>query len=122
MAQFTALVRDGAGQYTAFDTVLTAAGITSVTIPPPRPQANAYAERFTGTVRAEVTDRILIFSQRHLRLVLDEYTARYNGHRPQRGLGLHPPRPDHPVADLTTERIKRRPVCGGLINEYQRAA
>ncbi|WP_347176706.1 hypothetical protein [Parafrankia sp. EAN1pec] len=32
------------------------------------------------------------------------------------------PRPDHPVADVTTERIKRRPVLGGLINEYERAA
>jgi putative transposase len=35
---------------------------------------------------------------------------------------LHLPRPDHPAADLSQERIKRRPVLGGLINEYQRAA
>jgi hypothetical protein len=35
---------------------------------------------------------------------------------------LRPPRPDHPVADLSRERIKRQPVPGGLINQYQRAA
>lgn len=58
---FTALIRDRAGQYTtAFDAVPTAAGITPVQTPPQCPRANAYAERFVGTVRAEVTDRILI--------------------------------------------------------------
>jgi putative transposase len=42
--------------------------------------------------------------------------------RPHRSRELRPPRPDHPVADLSRERIKRRPVLGGLINEYERAA
>jgi hypothetical protein len=32
------------------------------------------------------------------------------------------PRPDPPVADPSKERIKRRPVLGGLISEYERAA
>ena len=41
---------------------------------------------------------------------------------PIRSLQLHPPRPDHPVADLSQQRIKRCPVLGGLINEYERAA
>ncbi len=67
---FTALIRDRAGQYTtAFDTVFTAAGITPVTIPPQCPTANAYAQRFVGTVRAKVTDRMLICGQRHLHVV-----------------------------------------------------
>jgi putative transposase len=65
---------------------------------------------------------MLIAGRRHLRRVLDEYAAHYNGHRPHRGLRLRPPQPDSPIADLTTERIKRRPVLGGLINQYQRAA
>ena len=29
---------------------------------------------------------------------------------------------DHPVADLSRKRIKRRPILSGLINEYERAA
>ncbi len=74
------------------------------------------------TARTEVTDRILILSERHLRTVLAEYEAHYNGRRPHRSRQLRPPRPDHPVADLSQQRIKRRPVLGGLINEYERAA
>jgi hypothetical protein len=45
-----------------------------------------------------------------------------NGRRPHRALQLQPPRPDHPVADLSQEQNKRRPVLGGLPDEYERAA
>ena len=122
-AGFRFLVRDRAGQFTAsFDAALTGAGIEAVKIPPRSPRANAYAERFVLTARTEVTDRMLIFSERHLRLVLAEYEAHYNGRRPHRSRQLRPPRPDHPFADLSQKRIKRRPVLGGLINEYERAA
>ncbi|MCM3920495.1 integrase core domain-containing protein [Frankia sp. AiPs1] len=122
-ADFQFLVRDRAGQFTAsFDAVLADAGITTVKIPPRTPRANAYAERFVRAVRTEVTDRMLFFGERHLRTVLAEYAAHYNGRRPHRSRDLQPPRPDHPVADLTQERIKRQPVLGGLINEYERAA
>ena len=122
-ADFRFLVRDRAGQFTAsFDAALAGAGIEAVKIPPRSPRANAYAERFVLTARTEVTDRLLIFGERHLRLVLAEYEAHYNGRRPHRSRQLRPPRPDRPVADLSQKRIKRRPVLGGLINEYERAA
>ena len=74
------------------------------------------------TAGTEVTDWTLIFGQRHLQLVLAQYEADYNARRPHRSRHLHPPRPDHPVADLTQKQIKRRPVLGGVINEYERAA
>jgi putative transposase len=74
------------------------------------------------TARTEITDRMLIFGERHLRTILAQYEEHYNGRRPHRGRQLRPPRPDHPVADLSHQRIKRRPVLGGLINEYERAA
>ncbi len=73
------------------------------------------------TARTEVTDRMLIFGARHLRLVLAEYQAHYNGRRPHRSRQLRPPRPDHPAADLSHKRVTRQPVLGGLLNEYQRA-
>ena len=117
------LVRDRAGQFTAsFDAALAAADIEAVKIPPRSPRANAYAERFVLTARTEVTDQMLIFGHRHLQAILAQYEAYYNGQRPHRSCQLRPPRPDHPVADVATERIKRRPVLGGLINEYERAA
>jgi transposase InsO family protein len=123
VTQFRILVRDRAGQFTAsFDAVLADVGIQVIRIPPRCPQANCFAERFVRTVRAELTDRILIFGQRHLRLALAEYVRHYNGRRPHRARELRPPQPTHPVADLTNERIKRRPILGGLINEYERAA
>ena len=120
---FRFLVRDRAGQFTAsFDAILASTGIQAVKIPPRSPRANAYAERFVLTARTEVTDRMLIFGERHLRLVLTEYARHYNGRRPHRSSELRPPRPDHPAADLSQQRIKRRTILGGLIYEYQRAA
>ena len=74
------------------------------------------------TARTEVTHRMLIFGQRHLLTILARYQAHYNGRRPHRSLQLRPPRPDHPVADLSQQRIKRRSVLGGLISGYERAA
>jgi putative transposase len=122
-ADFRFLVRDRAGQFSGnFDAVLASAGIRTVMIPARSPRANAFAERFVLTARTEVTDRMLIFSERHLRSILAEYEAHYSGRRPHRSRQLHPPRPDHPAADLSQERIKRRPILGGLINEYERAA
>jgi putative transposase len=122
-AGFGFLVRDRAGQFSAaFDAVLTDAGIEAVKIPPRSPRANAYAERFVLTARTEVTDRMLIFGERHLRTILAQYEAHYNGRRPHRSRQLRPPRPNYPIADLSQERIKRWPVLGGLINEYERAA
>jgi putative transposase len=122
-AEFRFLVRDRAGQFTqSFDAALASAGIQTVKIPPRSPRANAYAERFVLTARTEVTDQMLIFGERRLRLVLAEYARHYNGQRPHRSRQLRPPRPDHPVTDLSQKRIKRQPVLGGLVHEYERAA
>jgi putative transposase len=108
------------GQFSAsFDAVLAEAGTEVVKIPPRSPRANSYAERFVLTARTELTDRMLIFGQRHLRTTLAEYETHYSGRRPHRSRQF---RPDRPPADLSQERIQRRPVLGGLINEYQRAA
>jgi transposase InsO family protein len=106
--------------------VFASAGIEAVKIPPQSPRANAYAERWVRTVRAEVTDRMLITGPRHLRAVLDEYAVHDNQHRPHRARNLCPPGADEsapPVGvDVVVPEIRRRRVLGGLINEYERAA
>jgi putative transposase len=117
------LLRDRDAKFTAaFDTVFTAAGIEVIRTPPQAPRANAFAERWVGTVRRECTDRMLIAGERHLAAVLAGYTAHYNSHRPHRSLGQRPPEPRSHVTDLTADKVRRRPVVGGLINEYERAA
>jgi hypothetical protein len=88
-------------------------------ISPRWPQANCYAERFVLRARTELTDRMLILSERHLRAALAEYIRHYNGRRPRRSRGLRPPRPTHPAANLNSHPIKRQQVLGGLINEYE---
>ncbi len=123
VATFRFLVRDRASRFTtAFDAVLAGAGIDTVRIPPRCPRANCFAERFVLTVRSELTDRILILGEHHLRTVLARYATHYNGRRPHRALLRVPPHPDHPTPDRHHDRIRRRPVLGGLINEYERAA
>ena len=114
-ARFRFLVRDRAGQFTdASGTVLPGAGIEVVKIPPRSPEANAYAGRWVRTVRAEVTDRMLIAGEWHLRAVLHEYAAHYNQHRPHRALDLRPSGSagDAPavVTELATAKIQRRRV------------
>jgi putative transposase len=120
---FRYLVRDRAGQFTAaFDTVLADADIAVLKIPPRCPRANAYAERFVLTVRTELTDRLLIFGERHLRHMLAVYARHYNGQRPHRSRQLRPPQPDDPIPARPARRITRRTVLGRLLNEYQPAA
>ncbi len=110
-ARFRFLVRDRAGQFTeSFDALLADAGIEVVKIPPRCPRANCFAERFVLTVRTELTDRMLIFGERHLRSVLARYSAHYNQQRPHRALQLRPPRPKSPVPEPIRGKIRRRPI------------
>jgi transposase InsO family protein len=123
VGRFRFLVRDRAGQFAAsFDAVLADAGIEVVKIPPRCPRANCFAERLVLTVRAELTDRMLIFGEQHLRRVLARYAMHYNTRRPHRALQLRPPRTEALVPEPVYGRIRRRPVLGGLINEYDAAA
>src|SRR5215218_8586157 len=101
----------------------TAVGIEVIRTPPQAPRANAIAERWVGTVRRECTDRMFIAGERQLRVVLDEYVRHYNDHRPHRTLGQQPPNPPPPRSpELGLTGVNRRPILGGLINEYAQAA
>jgi putative transposase len=117
------LIRDRDAKFTAaFDSVFTDIGATVIRTPVRSPRANAFAERFVGTVRRECLDHLLIVSERHLRRVLSQWERHYNNHRPHQGHDQRAPN-DHgsPVVDMKAA-IQRRVVLGGLINEYHRAA
>ena len=106
----------------AFDEVFRSEGITVIHTPIRAPQANAYAERFVRTVRAECLDWLLIIGRRHLQTVLRVYTTHYNRERPHRGLALLTPEPANAQPPPSRGEIKRRDRLGGLIHEYHRAA
>ena len=120
------LIRDRDAKVTAaFDTVFTAAGIGVVKIPPRAPRANAYAERWVGTVRSECLDWTLIWNEAQLHRVLTEYLRHYNSVRPHRSLDLQLPRPGSRlrwVDPVTAGLVEKVGVLGGLIHEYRRAA
>ena len=121
---FRFLLRDHDGKFShAFDSVFAAAGILVVTTPVRAPRANAIAERFVGSLRRELLDRILIVSQHHAAEVLAEYQQHFNEHRPHRSLGQAAPlRPLPTPVPKPHPGVIRRDRLGGLLHEYTQVA
>ena len=121
--QFRFLIRDRDSKFTSvFDEVFAGSVMRIIKTPVRSPRANSFAERYAGTLRRECLDHLLIYSERHLRRILAEYARHYNEHRPHQSREQRPPlhEPGQPV-DIA-DRIRRRQVVHGLINEYRRAA
>jgi putative transposase len=117
------LIRDGAGQFVAaFDEVFRSDSAKIIRTPPRAPVANAYAERWVGSMRRELLDRTLVWNRSHLERLLRDYVEHYNTHRPHRTLGQRAPDNAEVVAYRPGRPIRRHPSCNGLINEYRQAA
>jgi putative transposase len=120
------LIHDRDSKLTAlFDEVFRTDAIQTIHTPARAPRANAFIERWIGTVRHECLDRILIVSRRHLERVLPAYISHYNEHRPHRSLHQRPPNEQPPPGsetDVALDHVRRRDVLGGLIHEYKIAA
>jgi putative transposase len=122
------LIRDRGSNFTAsFDAVFQAAGTRILRTAVQAPRMNAVCERLVGTLRRELLDRVLILGEAHLRTVLAEYQAHYNAARPHQGIAQRVPdsgchAPLVTATDSGVERIRRKPVLNGLIDEYAHAA
>jgi transposase InsO family protein len=121
------LIRDRDAKFCrSFDDVFASEGIRVIRTPIRAPNANAFAERWIETLRAECLDWLLILGPRHLDRVLRIYVQHYNRRRPHRGLDLEVPEGLEPVevAALTdvVPNVERRDLLGGLLREYARAA
>jgi transposase InsO family protein len=123
ISSFRFLIRDRDAKFTGvFDEIFAAVGVRTVRIPPRTPRANCYAKRWIRTARAEYTDRMLIYGERHLRSVLGEYVSHYNGHRPHQSRQQRPPDQDNQAGVPLDSPVQRRKMLGGVIKEYYRAA
>src|SRR5213083_1057757 len=105
----------------AFDEAFRTEGTKVIRTPVQAPNANAFAERWVRTVRADCLDRILILGRHHLEHVLRIYRRHYNEHRPHRALRLQPPDGRDPTPLNATDRLRRRDLLDGLIHEYEAA-
>ena len=118
----TVLLRDRDVKFPgAFDAAFAGQGVRVVRTPPQAPRANAFAERWVGTIRRECLDWLLIMGERHLGQVVQEYGRHYNAARPHRALALQPPLP-RAAPPVTVGAPVRHSRLGGLIHEYERAA
>ena len=120
------LLRDRDAKFCrSFDDVFRSEGAQVLVTPVGAPTANAYAERWVGSVRAECLDWLLIVGRGHLEQVLGVDVEHYNRHRPHRALRLEAP--DRParltvVGENERGEVRRRDLLGGLLHEYRRAA
>jgi len=113
------LIRDRDAKFSGpFDEVFRTEGVRVIRTPFRAPRANAVAERWVETVRAECLDRTLIVSRRHLARVLEDYVGHYNQERPHRALKLATPAGQPVPLRSPPPRDIRRRVVGGLIHEY----
>jgi len=122
------LIHDRDTKFTrAFDGIFQSEDIAVIRTPIRAPNANAYAERWVGSVRRECLDRLLIVGRRQLEHVLRIYVRHFNQQRPHRGLELRPPGgcggiDPPPAARARTPQVRRRDLLGGLLHEYELAA
>jgi len=123
-ARTTFLIRDRDAKFSrSFDDVFASEGMRVICTPIRAPNANAFAERWVETLRADCLDWLLIFGPRHLDRVLRTYVKHYNQKRPHRGLQLVAPESAAPVPEVDrVPDIQRRDLLGGLIHEYESAA
>ena len=121
------LIRDRDTKFTAsFDGVFRSEGIRIIRTPIRAPRANAFAERFVGTIRRECLDRMVIVGRRHFEAVAREYVDHYNSHRPHRSLGQLPPQSRNAgpamLRSVGPSQVERTSRLGGVIYEYRLVA
>ena len=125
LAQARALVRDRGSQFTdGFDEIFRTSAMKVLRTPARTPVANAFAERWVGTIRRELLDRTIVWNRHQLERLVVDFIDHYNEHRPHRSLEQQAPlssggTPRPCPRDSPVVRTSR---CDRLIHEYRHAA
>ncbi len=109
-----------------FDAIRKSAGVPMEKLTPGSPNLNAYIERWIQSIKHECLDHFIVFGERHLRYLADEYVDYYHHQRPHQGLSNEPlhglqliDEPDHAGEAF---HITCRSRLGGLLKHYERRA
>jgi transposase InsO family protein len=98
-----------------------AAEIEILRTPVRAPRANAYCERFMGSLRRECLDHILILSEKQWCRLVNGYVQYFNEDRPHQGIDQRIPAGPNASQPVEGE-IVACPVLGGLHHAYSRRA
>ena len=114
------LIHDRDSKYTrSFDDILKSAGGDALKPPPRSPNLNAFAERFVKSIKTECTERRVLFGEKSLRLVVNEYIKHDHAQRNHQGIGNVIPFPDK-RAECFVGDVKKAERLGGLLTYYHR--
>jgi transposase InsO family protein len=105
-----------------FSALATHSGIQVIKTPYRTPQANAFCERFVGSLKRDCLDHSLVIHQRHLKRLVNEYRTYFNEERPHQGIKQRiPNRPDGLPINGPGE-IRSIAFLGGLHHGYSRVS
>ena len=119
------LIRDNDSKFGSFFTrVATTSAIEILKTLYHAPRANAICERYVRSVRQECLDHLLIFGEKQLQRVLNEYVVYFNRARPHQGIQQQVPerRNSVPSSQDAGNKVFALPVVGGLHHDYHWAA
>ena len=116
------LIHDRDPLYTAeFLTILQGVGVKSVLLPPRSPNLNAHAERFVRSIKESCLDRMILFGEASLKMVIKNFMAHYHSERNHQGLANRIILPETSHVG-NSGSVQRRQRLGGILNYYYRVA
>ena len=112
------IIHDRDTCFYALDPVLETENVKIIKIPLHTPQCNAFSERFVRETR-ETLDNLILFGEKHLRLVLNKIEKHHNEYRPHQGIGnTIPIKFNYPKVPVSIEDIECKEILGSLLNHY----
>ena len=103
-----------------FGETLRAAGVRSLKLPKRSPNLNPHAERYVSSIKSECLDRMILFGEKQIRYIVEQYNDHYLRERPHRVLGHRMIEPETPMP--TEGEVLCRERLGGLLKTYYRKA